>query len=129
MIEEKKIEKLAKELAKGLKTEKDLSALSRALLKLSVEAALDAEMEDHLGYKPYAANGRNSGNNRNGHSRKRLKGDCGEIEIKTPRDRAGAFEPQLIKKGQTHCQAKFGSQIFPSRALFHLPQSSFPFPM
>jgi len=81
MVEGKKLE----ELAKGLKTEKDLSTLSRALLKLSVEAALGAAMEEHLGYEPYAAKGRNSGNNRNGHSRKRLKGDFWEIEIKTPR--------------------------------------------
>jgi len=110
MVEEKKLEELAKELSKGLKTEKDLSTLSRALLKLSVEAALGAEMEEHLGYEPYAAKGRNSGNNRNGHSRKRLKGDFGEIEIKTPRDRIGAFEPQLIKKGQTRF-TEFDDQI------------------
>jgi len=110
MQDDKKIEALAKELAKGLKTEKDLSALSRALLKVSVEAALGAEMEEHLGYEAYASSGRNSGNSRNGHSKKRLKGDFGEVEISTPRDRKSSFEPRLVKKGQTRFTA-FDDQI------------------
>ncbi len=110
MQNEKKLEALAKELAKGLKTEKDLSTLSRALLKLSVEAALGAEMEEHLGYAPYSPKGRNSGNSRNGHSKKRLKGDFGEVQIATPRDRQGSFEPQLVKKGQTRF-TEFDEQI------------------
>jgi len=110
MQNEKKLEELSKELAKGLKTEKDLSMLSRALLKLSVEAALGAEMEEHLGYEPYASSGRNSGNSRKGHSKKRLKGDFGEVEIATPRDRKASFEPQLVKKGQTRFTA-FDEQI------------------
>ena len=110
MQDEKKLETLAKELAKGLKTEKDLSTLSRALLKLSVEAGLGAEMEEHLGYERYASSGRHSGNSRNGHSKKRLKGDFGEVEIATPRDRKGSFEPQLVKKGQTRF-TEFDDQI------------------
>jgi len=110
MQKDKKLEALAKELAKGLKTEKDLSMLSRALLKLSLEAALGAEMEEHIGYAPYASSGRNSGNSRNGHSKKRLKGDFGEVEIATPRDRNGSFEPQLVKKGQTRF-TEFDDQI------------------
>lgn len=61
MENEKKLKELAKELAKGLKTEKDLSTLSRALLKLSIETALGAKMEAHLGYEPHAVSGRNSG--------------------------------------------------------------------
>jgi len=110
MQNEKKLEALAKELAKGLKTEKDLSTLSQALLKLSVEAALGGEMEEHLGYEPYAVSGRNSGNSRNGHTKKRLKGGFGEVEISTPRDRNGSFEPQLVKKGQTRF-TEFDDQI------------------
>ncbi len=110
MQDEKKIEALAKELAKGLKAEKDLSTLSRALLKLSVEAALGGEMEESLGYEPYASTGRNSGNSRNGYSRKRLKGDFGEIGIATLRDRKGSFEPQVVKKGQTRF-TEFDDQI------------------
>jgi len=69
-----KIEALAKALAKGLKTEKDLSSLSRALLNLSVRwRRFGGEMGEHLGYEPYAATGRNSGNSRNGYSKKDSK--------------------------------------------------------
>ncbi|MEC4677373.1 MAG: IS256 family transposase, partial [Nitrospirota bacterium] len=110
MQKEEKLQGLAKELAKGLKTEEDLSTLSRALLKLSVEAALGAEMAEHLGYEPHAASGRHSGNNRNGHSKKTLKGGFGEVEISTPRDRNSSFEPQLVKKGQTRV-TEFDAQI------------------
>jgi len=110
MQNEKKLEELSKELAKGLKTEKDLSTLSQVLLKLSVEAALGAEIEEHLGYEAYAVSGRNSGNSRNGYTKKRLKGAFGEVEISTPRDRNGSFEPQLVKKGQTRF-TEFDEQI------------------
>ena len=44
--------------------------------------------------------GHHSGNSRNGYSVKKLKGDHGEIDLQTPRDRNASFEPQLIKKGQ-----------------------------
>ena len=96
-----KIKAMAAELAKDLKTPEDLSALSAQLTKITVEAALNAEMEDHLGYAPNDAKGRNSGNSRNGYSKKTLKGDHGEIEIATPRDRDASFEPQIVRKGQT----------------------------
>jgi len=42
-----------------------------------------------------------AGNNRNGTSRKTLKGEFGELPIEIPRDRHGSFEPQLIAKYQT----------------------------
>ena len=92
---------LATELAKHIKSEQDIAALSRQLLKLTVESALKAELDEHLGYERYAPAGRGSGNNRNGASSKTLKGDIGEVTIQTPRDRNGTFEPQLIAKGQT----------------------------
>lgn len=102
--------KLIDELAKSIKTEKDLAALSKHLLKLTVERAMNAEMDEHLGYDKHAPEGRNSGNNRNGYSSKKLKGDFGELEITTPRDRNGTFEPQIIRKGQTRI-TEFDEQI------------------
>lgn len=96
-----KINALAAELAKDLKTPEDLSALSAQLTKITVEAALKAEMETHLGYAPHDAKGHNSGNSRNGYSSKTLKGHHGEIVIDTPRDREATFEPSIISKGQT----------------------------
>ncbi len=84
-----------------MKSEADLSILTQHLVKMTVEAALGAELDDHLGYDKHDPAGRGSGNSRNGTTRKRLKGEHGEIEIETPRDRAGTFEPQFVRKGQT----------------------------
>ena len=58
-------------------------------------------MNHFLGYDKNDATGHLSGNSRNGFSSKTLKGTHGEIELQTPRDRNGVFEPQLIKKGQS----------------------------
>ncbi len=96
-----KIKALALELAKDLKTPADLKALTSQLTKITVEAALNAEMDEHLGYEAYDVRGRNSGNSRNGKTPKTLKRDHGEIEIHTPRDRNSTFEPQFVSKGQT----------------------------
>lgn len=99
--QEAKLKQLASELALDIKTGEDLSALSAKLVKLTVEAALSAELENHLGYPPHAVIGHNSGNSRNGTTPKILKGNHGEVLIETPRDRLGTFEPEIIKKGQT----------------------------
>lgn len=99
--QEAKLKQLAGELALDLKTGEDLSALSAKLVKLTVEAALSAELENHLGYPPHAVIGHNSGNSRNGTTPKILKGTHGEILLETPRDRLGTFEPEIVKKGQT----------------------------
>jgi len=110
VMDEKKMKALAAELAKHVKTEKDLGNLSAMLTKLTVETALNAELDEHLGYEKHAPEGRNTGNSRNGTTSKRLKGQHGEIEIDTPRDRNGSFEPQLVAKGQTRFTA-FDDQI------------------
>lgn len=102
--------KLIEELAKQIKTEHDLAALSRHLMKPTVERALTAELDDHLGYNKHAPEGKNSGNSRNGATAKTLKGDFGEVQIHTPRDRKGTFEPLLVRKGQTRFTA-FDEQI------------------
>ncbi|MBQ0731618.1 MAG: IS256 family transposase [Oleispira antarctica] len=89
----------AKEAAKNMKTEKDLSDFSRMLKKVTVEAALGAELDDHLGYdRNQPASGSNS---RNGYSSKTLYTDDGTLDIDVPRDRDSSFEPQLVKKQQT----------------------------
>ena len=64
---------------------------------MTIEAALGAEMEDHLDYAKQDVKGRGTGNSRNGISRKRLKGDHGEIEIEASRDRNTSFEPHSLK--------------------------------
>jgi len=100
-MNEKKLKALANELAKDLKTPEDLTALTAQLTKITVEAALNAELDHHLGYTQYEHKGHHSGNSRNGYSTKTLKGDHGSIEIETPRDRNASFAPQIVSKGQT----------------------------
>lgn len=70
-------------------------------MTLALEAALNTELEEHLGYSPHSPRGYNSGNSRNGSSPRTLKGSHGEMTINVPRDRTSTFEPQLIAKGQT----------------------------
>ncbi|EBS6881423.1 TPA: IS256 family transposase [Salmonella enterica subsp. enterica serovar 4,[5],12:i:-] len=107
-MDEKKLKALAAELAKGLKTEADLNQFSRMLTKLTVETALNAELTDHLGHEKNAP--KTGSNTRNGYSSKTVLCDDGEIELNTPRDRENTFEPQLIKKHQTHI-TQMDSQI------------------
>lgn len=63
-----------------------------------VERMLEGEMTDHLGYEHRSPAGKGTGNSRNGHSKKTLKGDQGDVEIHVPRDRKGSFEPQIVPK-------------------------------
>lgn len=100
-VDEELIRKLAKDIAKDIKTEADLGDFSKLLKKIVVETALDAELTEHLGYEKYDPKGNGSGNSRNGTSSKRLKGDHGDIDIDIPRDRDASFEPMIIKKGQS----------------------------
>jgi putative transposase len=75
--------------------------LLKQLTKAILERALAAELTEHLGYEKHDPVGYKSGNSRNGATKKALKGDFGEIELETPRDRDSSFEPKIIAKGQT----------------------------
>ena len=66
-----------------------------------IETALGAELTEHLGYPPGEAPPGGAGNVRNGSTQKTLKTELGPVEIKTPRDRKGNFEPKLVGKRQT----------------------------
>jgi transposase-like protein len=68
------------------------------LFASTLEQMLEAELSEHLGYEPYEAKGRNSGNNRNGKYTKKVRSSEGETTIQVPRDRNGEFEPQLVKR-------------------------------
>jgi putative transposase len=70
------------------------------LQKRLLEKAMGAELTVHLGYGKHDPAGKNSGNSRNGTGPKTLKGEFGNLELATPRDRNGSFEPQIVAKGQ-----------------------------
>ena len=63
-----------------------------------IEAALQGELENHLGYDHHERTPESKGNSRNGYSKKTIKTSQGETEIKVPRDRNGSFEPQIVPK-------------------------------
>ena len=96
-----KKEAIFKDLAKGVKTQKDLTGLINQLMKTVIEAALNSELDEHLGYEKNDKSEDRKSNTRNGYSPKTLKGDLGEVEIQNPRDREASFEPQLIPKNKT----------------------------
>src|SRR5215831_10183199 len=94
---------LIDKLLEGYQKPEDLigeNGLLKQLTQALVERALNAELTHHLGYEKNDPEGRGSGNSRNGKSRKKLKGDFGEVDIEVPRDRAGSFEPQILAKHQ-----------------------------
>lgn len=96
--------KLIDNLLKDYKTPEEIlgeGGLLKQLTKAVLERAMQAELTAHLGYERYEVSGDNSGNSRNGKSKKTLKGDFGNLPIDVPRDRDSSFEPQIVPKGQT----------------------------
>jgi transposase-like protein len=95
---------LAEELVERARTEGvDLvgpGGLLSGLTKTVLEAGLEAEMSEHLGYDRHEPAGKNSGNSRNGTRPKTLLTDIGPVAVEVPRDRDGSFEPQLVRKHQ-----------------------------
>jgi len=68
------------------------------LTKQVLEAMLEGEMTDHVGYAPHDPAGHHSGNSRNGTRAKTVLTEIGPVEIDVPRDRAGTFEPMVVPK-------------------------------
>lgn len=99
-LTEKMIEQLKADLSKA-KTYEDLmgdNGAIKKLIKSSLEAMLESELTEHLGYPKYSAKGKNTGNSRNGGTYKTLKNDNGEIDLRIPRDRNSSFDPIIVKK-------------------------------
>jgi putative transposase len=69
------------------------------MIKKAVESAMNAEMTAHLGYERYAAEGRGSGNSRNGTTTSTVHTNAGPVELDKPRDRNGSFESKVVPKG------------------------------
>ncbi len=91
------------QLLEGCNSPEDIlgeAGLLKQLTKKVAERALEAEMEMHLGYSKNEPSGRNTGNSRNGKTRKTVRSTDGELELEVPRDRNGTFEPKLVKKGE-----------------------------
>jgi putative transposase len=68
----------------------------------TLEHLLEAELTEQLGYEKYAAEGRNSGNSRNGTRRRKLRSSNGDTTIQVPRDRNGEYQPKLLERYATN---------------------------
>ena len=99
-IDAKLIDKLLAEHGHRVEDIAGKNGLLKQLTKALLERAMEAELTDHLGYEKHDPVGYGTGNSRNGKSRKKLKGDFGEVELETPRDRNGTFEPKIVGKHQ-----------------------------
>jgi putative transposase len=74
------------------------NGLLTAMVRQVLQTGLNVELAEHLGYEPYAVDGRGSGNNRNGSYPKTVTTEIGQVEVQMPRDRLGTFEPATIPK-------------------------------
>ncbi len=102
MLQDEAIDKLL--ASTGAKTQEDIfgkNGLMKMLSKRIIERALEAEMTNHLGYMKHAIEGDNTGNSRNGKTKKVVKTGNGAVEITVPRDRECDFAPALIEKRQS----------------------------
>src|ERR1700744_3475827 len=91
------------ELLAGTGSEEGIAGPGGLLSRLTkglAERAMEVELTDHLGYEPHAEPPGGTGNARNGSTPKTLVTEHGEVQINTPRDRAGSFEPQIVRKRQ-----------------------------
>jgi len=100
----------------GLREGKNLTGkdgILTPLIKQLTEAAMQAELESHLASEA-------APNRKNGNTSKTMKGPTGAFELDTPRDRSGTFEPQIVKKHQTHLTDELERKVI---ALFALGNS------
>ncbi len=98
-----KTDALLDELLQGCESPEEIlgeHGLLKGLTKWLVERALEAELTNHLGYVPHVRHQAQNGNVRNGTSVKTVETDQGPMELAVPRDRAGTFEPTVVKKRQ-----------------------------
>ena len=97
-MDHNELKAIAQAAAKNIKTEEDLNEFRQMLTKITVETALNAELDDHLGYSKHEPT--DVSNSRNGYTSKTLQTETGQFTVDTPRDRSGSFEPELVKKHQ-----------------------------
>ena len=105
---------LLDELLKDYKNPEDLlgrNGIFAELKKRLLEKAMEAEIEDHLGYPKNGRTPEESDNYRTGYSRKKVISGTDKIDIQVPRDRNGTCEPQIASKHQKRFDG-FDAKIF-----------------
>lgn len=84
----------------NVKTTEDINNVLKDMFGSFLQEALEAELDTELGYPKNAQRPENTGNRRNGHTKKSVRSSQGEVELSVPRDRTGDFEPTIVKKHQ-----------------------------
>jgi putative transposase len=111
MKEKIDFEKISQEILQGLKEKKPLigeGGIFTPLIKHFLESALEGEMNEHLQNREQSEH---PTNRRNGKLKKSVKSTLGTIEIESPRDRMGTFEPQIIEKRQVRISEDMDRKI------------------
>src|SRR5438045_6695982 len=106
-VRERLADAVIDELLAGARTEEEIVGPGGVLAQLTkrlVERAMSAELSEHLGYELHQEPPGGVGNTRNGSTPKTLATEHGPVEVRTPRDRNGSFEPQIVRKGQRRFQ-------------------------
>lgn len=85
---------------RGIKDIAGVQALVKELTAGLIQEAMDAELEEELGYSKYDYKNKQTENSRNGSYKKTVSSSLGDIELSVPRDRNGEYEPQIVKKHQ-----------------------------
>lgn len=91
-----KEKEIAARLANQCSTLDEINESLKQIFKYTIEAILQHEMDEHLGYNKHSRT--DNGNSRNGYSIKIIKSNFGDIEINIPRDRNGEFIPKILTK-------------------------------
>jgi putative transposase len=90
---------LPKNFFKQFKNKEEFQEFFQNLFKQGVQEMLQGELDEHLGYEKHSPEGYNTGNSRNGTSKKKVKTDSlGDMVLNIPRDRKSTFEPKLVPK-------------------------------
>ena len=98
LVSKEQIRKYIKE--GNLKDLKDVQSMVKDLFASTMQEMLEAEMDTHLGYAKHDMKNKQTDNSRNGHSRKSVDSELGEIDMEIPRDRKSEFDPVIVKKHQ-----------------------------
>ena len=84
----------------NIKDTNDIKDLLKDLLSGAIQTMLEAEIENELGYAKHSMKDKATSNARNGHSKKTVRSEYGNLDLDIPRDRNAEFEPQIIPKYQ-----------------------------
>lgn len=83
-----------------VKDAKDIQEVLKKLFGDALAEMIEAELDNNLGYSKYDYKNKTTDNSRNGHSKKTVRSDYDELDLKVPRDREAEFEPNIVKKYQ-----------------------------